>query len=123
MAKSKKTLTFDGYLQALSDDFRLALERLRKVIHATAPGAEECVSYGLAAFRHNGRMLVALGATKSHCGFYLMSNQTVAQFAEELKSFETSTGTIRFTPDQPLPIALVRKLVRARIAENKALSS
>ncbi|MDP1561938.1 MAG: DUF1801 domain-containing protein [Pirellulaceae bacterium] len=122
MAKKRSTQTFDGYLHGLPEEFRLALERVRQIIHATAPGAEECVSYGVAAFRHQDRMLVALGATKSHCGFYLMSKQIVGQFAEELKRFETSTGTIRFTPDQPLPVALVRKLVRARIAENKAIA-
>lgn len=122
MAKKKNPQTFDGYLQALPEAFRSALERLRQIIHATAPGAEECVSYGVAAFRHKDRMLVALGATKSHCGFYLMSKQIVGKFAEELKRFETSTGTIRFTPDQPLPVALVRKLVRARIAENKDIA-
>ncbi len=122
MVKKKSTPTFEGYLQALPDDFRSALQRLRQIVHATAPDAEECVSYGLAAFRHHGRMLVALGATKSHCGFYLMSNQTVAKFSTELERFDTSTGTIRFTPDQAIPVALVRKLVRARIAENKSLS-
>jgi uncharacterized protein YdhG (YjbR/CyaY superfamily) len=123
MVKPKLTPTFESLWQGLPEDDRLALERLRKIVHAMAPGAEECVSYGLAAFRHNGRMLVALGAAKSHCSFYLMSNQTVAQFAHELERFETRTGTIRFQPDQPLPAALVKKLVRARIAENKTIDA
>jgi uncharacterized protein YdhG (YjbR/CyaY superfamily) len=121
MAKKKSSLTFEGYLQALPAESRAALERLRKIIHSTAPGCEEDVSYGLAAFRHEGRMLVGLGAMKSHCGLYLMSNQTVKKFSVQLERFETSTGTIRFRPDQPIPVALVRQLVRTRIAENRAI--
>lgn len=121
MAKNKKPQTFEDYLAALPDEARAALERLRTVVQTTARGTEECISYGLAAFRYQGRMLVALGATKSYCAFYLMSNQTVKEFATELEGFQTSTGTIRFGPDQRIPVALVRKLVRARMAENKRL--
>lgn len=90
------------------------------MILAAAPGAEECVSYGLAAFRLGGKPLVAIGATSKHCAFYLMSNTTVASFQNELKNHDTSTGTIRFSADRPLPAALVRKLVQARIAETTA---
>lgn len=113
-----KTKTFDEYLAALDDDQRAALEKLRKIIKAAAPKAEECISYGLAAFRLDGKPLVALGATANHCAFYLMSNSTVGAHAEELKKYDTSTGTIRLTADKPLPATLVRKLVKARIAEN-----
>lgn len=113
-----KPKTFDEYLAALSDDNRAALEKLRKTIKAAAPKAEECISYGLAAFRLDEKPLVALGATANHCGFYLMSNSTVAAHRDELKKYDTSTGTIRFPADKPLPAALVRKLVKARIAEN-----
>jgi len=109
--------TIDEYLAALSDDKRAALEKLRKTIRAAAPKAEECISYQLAAFRLNGP-LVAFGATANHCAFYLMSASTVNAHKNELKAFDTSKGTIRFQPDNPLPAALVRKLVKARIAEN-----
>ncbi len=71
----------------------------------------------LPAFRLNG-MLVAFGATANHCAFYPMSSSTVAAYKDELKDYDTSKGTIRFQPDKPLPAALVRKLVKARIAEN-----
>jgi uncharacterized protein YdhG (YjbR/CyaY superfamily) len=117
MAKPK---TFDDYLAALGKDQRAALQKLRKIIKAAAPGAEEYVAYGLAAFRRDGLPLVALGATPKHCAFYLMSGSTVAAHADELKGYDTSKGTIRFTPDKPLPATLVRKLVKARIAENDA---
>jgi uncharacterized protein YdhG (YjbR/CyaY superfamily) len=117
-AKTKtKTKTIDEYLAALSDDQRAALEKLRKTIRAAAPNAEECISYQLPAFRQDG-MLVAFGATANHCAFYLMSSSTVEAHRDELKDYDTSQGTIRFQADKPLPVALVRKLVKARIAEN-----
>ena len=112
-----KPKTIDEYLAALSEDKRAALEKLRKTIRAAAPKAEECISYQLAAFRQNG-MLVAFGATANHCAFYLMSSSTVEAHKDELKDYDTSKGTIRFQADKPLPVALVRKLVKARIAEN-----
>ena len=115
---ARKPQTIDEYLAALSADKRTALQKLRKIIRAAAPKAEECISYQLAAFRLAGRMLVAFGATANHCAFYLMSGSTVAAHQDELKDYDTSKGTIRFQPDQPLPAALVRKLVKARIAEN-----
>src|SRR5216683_3901950 len=113
-----KPRTIDEYLAAVSDDKRAALEKLRKTIRAAVPKAEECISYGLAAFRLDGKPLVAFGATANHCAFFPMSSSTVAAHKDELEDFETSKGTIRFQADKPLPVALVRKLVRARIAEN-----
>src|SRR3990172_3312883 len=113
-----KPKTIDEYLAALSDDKRAALEKLRKTIRALAPKAEECISYQLPVFRLNGRMLVAFGATANHCAFYPMSSSTVEAHKDELKDYDTSKGTIRFQADSPLPAALVRKLVKARIAEN-----
>ena len=113
----RKASTIDEYLAKLSDDKRAALEKLRKTIRAAAPQAEECISYQMPAFRLNG-MLVGFGATANHCAFYPMSASTVAAHKEELQGYDTSKGTIRFQPDKPLPAALVRKLVKARIAEN-----
>jgi len=113
-----KPKTHDEYLAALSADKRAALNALRKSIRAAAPQAEEYIGYGLAAFRLNGKPLVAVGATANHCAFYLMSGSTVGAHAKALEGYDTSKGTIRFHPNQPLPPALVRKLVEARIAEN-----
>ena len=117
-----KPKTFDDYLAALDDDKRAALEKLRQTVKAAAPQAEECISYGLAAFRLAGKPLVALGATANHCAFYLMSGSTVEAHEDELKKYDTSKGTIRFSADKPLPAALVKKLVKARITENGARS-
>jgi uncharacterized protein YdhG (YjbR/CyaY superfamily) len=113
-----KPQTHEDYLAALSDDKRAALEKLRKSIREAAPGAEECISYQPPAFRLDGRMLVAFGATAKHSALYLMSSSTVEAHKEELRDYDTSKGTIRFQADEPLPTALVRTLVMARIAEN-----
>lgn len=109
----------DDYLKRVKPDQRKALEKLRKTIRALAPGAEEGISYGLAAFRLGGKPLVAFGASGGHCSFFPMTGHTVAAFREELKGFETSKGTIRFQPGRPLPIALVRRIVKARVEELK----
>ena len=112
-----KPKTIDEYLAALSDDKRAALEKLRKAIRAAAPKAEECISYGVPAFRLNGRFLLAFGAAANHCAFY-PGGSPVAAHKALLEAYDTSKGTIRFQADKPLPAALVRKLVKARIAEN-----
>jgi uncharacterized protein YdhG (YjbR/CyaY superfamily) len=114
-----KPTTIDEYLAPLSADKRAALEKLRKTIRAAAPKAEECISYQLAAFRQDG-MLVAFGASANHCAFYLMSSSTLEAHKDELKNYDISKGTIRFQADKPLPVALVRKLVKERLAENAA---
>ena len=108
--------TIDGYLARLSADQRAALQRLRKLIHAAAPGVDECISYGLAGFRLDGRMLVWMGASTKHCAFY--PGGVVQDYADQLASYDTSKGTIRFQPDKPLPATLVRRLVKDRIAQN-----
>ncbi len=116
-AKSRsKPATVEGYLARLPDDQRAALQRLRRAILAAAPGAEECISYGLPAFRFRGRMLVWFGATATHCSFY--PGGVVEACKAELEAFDTSKGTVRFQPDKPLPGTVVRKLVKARIAVN-----
>ncbi len=112
-----KPTTIDGYLAALSDDKRATLEKIRKAIRAAAPKAEECISYGIPAFRLDGRLVAGFSASARHCSFFPMSGSTVETLQDELAGYETSKGTIRFAADRPLPAALVRKLVRARIAE------
>jgi uncharacterized protein YdhG (YjbR/CyaY superfamily) len=118
-AKPKpKANAIDEYLAALGADQRSALGKLRSAIRAAAPNAEECISYQLPAFRQSG-MLVAFGATASHCAFYLMSSTTVKDHEADLEGYDTSKGTIRFPAAKPLPVSLVRKLVKARIKENE----
>lgn len=108
--------TIEEYLANVSEEQRVALQKLRESIHALVPEATECISYQLPAFRTK-RLLVGFGATKSHCAFYLMSGSTVEAFKEELKGYDTSKGTIRFQAESPLPDELVKRLVEARLAE------
>jgi len=115
-AKTREATTPDEYLAALSDDKRRALEKLRKDIQSAAPKAEECISYGIPGFRLNEKLLVSYGAAAKHCAFY--PGSTLQAFKKEMKDYDTSgKGTIRFPAEEPLPTLLVRKIVKARIAE------
>ena len=109
--------TIDEYLAGLSADNGAALQALREIIRSAAPGAQECISYRMPAFRLNG-MLVGFAAHAHHCALYAWNSTTIAAFADELKDFDISKGTIRFTPEKPLPAALVRHLVQAKVALN-----
>lgn len=108
-----------AYLDALPPEQRAALLQLRAIIAATAPNATEAIAYGVPAFKLDGP-LVSYGAGKAHCAFYVQSPAVMQQMAVLLKGLDTSTGTIRFKPDAPLPVALVQQVVAARIAENAA---
>jgi uncharacterized protein YdhG (YjbR/CyaY superfamily) len=112
--------TINEYLASVNSDHREALQKIRETIRAVAPNAEECISYGIPAFRLNGRSLVFFGAWANHCAFYPGSSTTLKKFRNELRNFQTSKGTLRFSPDKPVPVALVKKLLKARIAENNA---
>lgn len=109
----------DAYLAGVPRKQRAALEKLRRQIRAAAPGAVETITYSLPGFRLDGRILVCFAARKDHCSFHPMSEKTLADHARDVAGFATSTGTLRFQPEQPPSAALVRKLVRARIAENQ----
>lgn len=98
---------------------RAALEHLRALIHATAPEAEEALVYGAPGFRLGGA-LVCYAAHKSHCAFYPMSPSLLDRLGDEVADYRTAKGTLQFTPDRPLPDTLVRNIVRARVAENRA---
>lgn len=113
-----KPKTTDDYLARLSADKRTALEKLRKAIKSAVPKAEECISYGLPAFRLNGKFLVAYGAARNHCAFY--PGSVLEAFKTELKNYDTTKGTIRFPANKSLPAALVRKLVKARMASRRS---
>lgn len=113
-----KATTPDEYLAALNTDQRRALEKLRKDVKSAAPQTEECINYGIPGFRLNGKLLVSYGAAAKHCAFY--PGSTLQAFKKQLKNYDTSgKGTLRFPADRPLPSALVKKIVKARIAEQK----
>lgn len=108
----------DEYLAALPEDARATLEKIRKAIRAAAPKATEVISYQIPMFKHHG-MLVGFAAFKDHCSFF-PGTSAVAKYKDELKAYKTSKGTIRFPIGKPLPSALVKKLVKVRVAENEA---
>jgi uncharacterized protein YdhG (YjbR/CyaY superfamily) len=105
--KTKPPKTIDEYLSTVSDEHRVALERLRKQIQAAAPKA----------FFQNGG-LVWFAAAKNHCSFF-PGGRAVEMHQSELKNYSLSKGTIRFQPDKPLPATLVRRIVKERIAANE----
>jgi uncharacterized protein YdhG (YjbR/CyaY superfamily) len=112
-----------AYLAALPPDGRRALRQLRETILQTAPAAEPAFSYGIPGFRLDGRVLIWCGAWRQHTSLYPMTPAIRAANAAALAKYEQSKGTIRFPLSEPLPLALVKRLVRARVAEVRALSA
>jgi len=111
--------TVDEYLAGVPEPARTTLKQVRAAIRsAVPPEAAEAISYGIPTFRYKGSLL-AFGAFTNHCSLFPMSYSVIAAFQNELKGFHTSKGTIHFPVDKPLPAALVKKMVKARIAENE----
>lgn len=108
----------NAYLTTVPQDARVILEKLRKTIKAAAPKAEEVISYQMPAFKYHG-LLVFFAAFKNHCSLFVASKSVMKTFSSELKPFDTSGITIHFTAENPLPAALVKKIVKARIEENE----
>ncbi len=110
--------SIDGYLGGVPDDQRAALQALRETILAVAPGAVECLSYGMPAFRVDGRVICYFAAAKAHCAFY--PGGLTDDFAAELTGFSTSKGTIRFQPAKPIPDPLLRRIIADCVARSSA---
>jgi uncharacterized protein YdhG (YjbR/CyaY superfamily) len=108
--------TVDEYISAFPKGIQVILEELRQAIREAAPDAEEVISYQMPAFRLNG-VLVYFAACKNHIGFYPTSSG-VAEFKEELSQYDVSKGTIRFPLDKPVPLDMVKKIVKFRVKEN-----
>ncbi len=116
MKKGIPAKDVDTYLARVPVGTREVLEKLRKTIKATAPKAEEIISYQIPAYKFHGP-LVFFAAFQNHCSLFVASKSIVKRFSGELKHFDTSGTTIHFTKDNPIPAALVKKLVKARIEE------
>lgn len=119
MKKTAPAKDVSAYLAALPKEQRAALQKLRKTIKSAAPKATEVISYRIPVYKHCG-MLVGFAAFKNHCSFFVMGREAMQAHKEELQRYSTATGTVHFTPAKPLPAGLVRRLVRARIAENES---
>jgi len=110
----------DEYLAHVPEPARTTLNKVRAAIWSVVPAeTTEGISYGIPTFKYKGG-LVAFAAFKNHCSFFPMGSSVLDAFEKELKGFRVSKGTLHFPLDKPLPATLVKKIVRARIAENKA---
>lgn len=107
----------DEYMKMLPADVRTALEKLRAQIKAAAPKAEEGISYGMPAYKYKGA-LVYFAAFKNHCSFFPGSSSILAN-KEGLKDFRITKGTIQFTPEKPIPAALIKSIVKDRVLQNE----
>jgi uncharacterized protein YdhG (YjbR/CyaY superfamily) len=110
----------DEYMAALPARSRAALEKLRSTIKTAVAEATETISYGMPAFRDHGRILVYYAAFTDHYSVYPASAAIMKVLGDELKPYVTGKGTIRFDADKPIPVTLVRKIVKARLEENEA---
>src|SRR5262245_30421698 len=108
------------YLAGLPEPARSTLQKLRATIRSAAPAeATETISYGMPAFKYSKGVLVWYAAFSNHCSLF-PTRAAIEAFKKELKSFSTSKGTIQFPTNKPLPAALVKKMVKKRIAQNES---
>jgi len=111
--------TVDQYLARVPEPARSTLNKIRAAIRAAVPpDATETISYGIPVFKHKGSSLVWFAAFSDHCSLFPTAS-VIASFKDDLKGYATSKGTIHFATDKPLPAALVKKMVKARVARNK----
>ena len=106
----------DSYISEQAVDVRDRLEQIRQVVKTSAPKAEEVISYGMPAFKYHG-MLVYFAAFKKHIGFYALPSGNDA-FQKELSAYKQGKGSIQFPLDKPIPLTLIKKIVKFRVKEN-----
>jgi uncharacterized protein YdhG (YjbR/CyaY superfamily) len=111
------TNEIDQYLRTLDEPKRAALAQLRDTIVAIVPDAEQCISYGMPAFRLRGKNIAGFAAFKSHLSYLPHSGSVIPQLAEETEGYTKTKGSLHFPVDKPLPKKLVKKLLDARMAE------
>jgi uncharacterized protein YdhG (YjbR/CyaY superfamily) len=112
-------VAIDAYLATLDDERRATLAKLRATIRAHVPRAEECISYGMPAFRVDGAVVAGFLATSRGCSYFPFSGSTLDTLAAALARYGRTKSALHFPADRPLPASLVRKLLRARLAEGR----
>jgi uncharacterized protein YdhG (YjbR/CyaY superfamily) len=115
-----KPASVEAYLAAAPDDRRAGLEDLRRTVTAAASGAVECIAYDMPAYRLHGRLLVSFGAFKRHYSLFPASRVVIDALGEEVAPFVRGRGTFQFPADEPLPLDLISRIVRVRLAETTA---
>lgn len=123
MSSKRKPQTIDEYLDGVPEDRRRALEDLRKKILSIIPEAKECISYQMPAFRLDGVVVAGFCATAKGCSYFPFSGSTLKTLARDLDRYDQTKSSLHFSPEKPLPIALVRKLVKTRVKEGPRPSS
>ena len=113
----KRAKNVDEYIADAPKEVQGKLNKLRAVIRMAVPNAEERISYGMPYYGYHGR-LVYFAAFKNHIGLYIPT-PVIEEHKKELKEYETSTGTVRFPLDKKLPLALIKRLVKARVKKNE----
>jgi uncharacterized protein YdhG (YjbR/CyaY superfamily) len=113
----KKPAAIDEYLASVKPDRRAALEKLRRTIRSVVPDAEECISYSMPAFRYKGHVIAGFLATAKGCSYFPFSGTTLSTVSSDVAAYSRTKSALHFDPKHPLPVGLVRKLVKARIAE------
>lgn len=117
MAAAHKGTPIDDYLRSVPEDRRGALEDLRAKIRSVVPDAEECISYGMPAFRVEGGVVAGFQATKKGGSYYPFSGSTLGTVARFVSTYDQTKSALHFLPEKPLPMTLVRRLIKARMAE------
>ncbi len=115
--RTDPTAWIDAQLATAPADQRAALQTLRETIAAAAPGAVETISYGMPAFRYHGRALVSYSAFKTHCSLFPMSGALIESRLGAFQDFAVTKGTLRFTPEHPIPKELVEWIVHERMSQ------
>jgi uncharacterized protein YdhG (YjbR/CyaY superfamily) len=107
----------DNYLAELDEPKRSTLRALRQTILSIAPDAQQCISYGMPAFRMHGKVIAGFAAFKDHLSYLPFSGSVLAKLADDIAGYATSKSALRFSIDKPLPKALVKKLIAVRLKE------
>src|SRR5512140_213443 len=117
MAERPQRTPIDDYLRTVPEDRRRSLEDLRAKIRSTVPEAEECISYRIPAFRVHGAIVAGFHATRKGCSYFPFSGSTLKTVARFVRCYDQTKSALHFAADEPLPMTLVRRLIRARMAE------
>jgi uncharacterized protein YdhG (YjbR/CyaY superfamily) len=107
----------DKYLAGIDEPKRATLQKLRQTIHGIIPDAEETISYGMPAFRQEGKVIAGFAAFKNHLAYLPHSGAVLGELSDDLAGYESTQGSLHFPIDQPLPRALVKKLIAARLKD------
>ncbi|HKY55686.1 MAG TPA: DUF1801 domain-containing protein [Anaerolineales bacterium] len=116
-SKRSNAVSVDDYLSKFPADKRQALQSLREILLSAIPDVEEVISYQIPVFKYKGKGLLSMSAHEDHCSLHLMSPPLAKAMADSFQSYKLSGATLQFTPDKPLPVALVKEIVEARLKE------